>query len=176
MGKHLSRFFGHLFIRPEGNFYEYTLHHSLSVFLIFMSYCANMWVPGIFILILHDYSDFALILTRAYKDYRHRRQWLLTILYVHATGGWLILRVFIFFYCCVYATWYQAIYRTVILNAVEREVLIGIYYFMPFMLSCLQIMHIFWTYFIVSSFVATNVSEKIAKHSYDWSIHKKFNY
>lgn len=66
-GKHFSRFFGHVFIRSEGNFFEYALHHGLSVFLILYSYLTNFWLPGMMVLLLHDYSDFALILARAYR-------------------------------------------------------------------------------------------------------------
>ena len=66
-GKHFSRFFGHVFIRPEGNFFEYALHHALSIFLIMFSYLTNQWLIGIFVLLIHDYSDFALIIARAYK-------------------------------------------------------------------------------------------------------------
>ena len=66
-GKHFSRFFGHVFIRPEGNFFEYALHHGLSIFLIVFSYLTNQWLIGIFVLFIHDYSDFALIMARAYK-------------------------------------------------------------------------------------------------------------
>ena len=66
-GKHFSRFFGHVFIRPEGNFFEYALHHGLSIFLIVFSYLTNQWLIGIFVLLIHDYSDFALIMARAYK-------------------------------------------------------------------------------------------------------------
>jgi hypothetical protein len=66
-GKHFSRFFGHLFIRSEGNFFEYALHHGLSIFLIVFSYLTNQWLVGIFVLFIHDYSDFALILARSYK-------------------------------------------------------------------------------------------------------------
>ena len=66
-GKHFSRFFGHVFIRPEGNFFEYALHHGLSIFLIVFSYLTNLWYIGIFVLLIHDYSDFALIIARAYK-------------------------------------------------------------------------------------------------------------
>jgi len=66
-GKHFARLFGHVFIRPEGNFFEYALHHGLSVFLIVFSYLTNQWLIGIFVLLLHDYSDFALICARAYK-------------------------------------------------------------------------------------------------------------
>ena len=106
-GKHFSRFYSHVFIRPEGNFYEYVLHHGLSTFLIIYSYIMNMWLIGIFVLALHDYTDFGLILARAYKDYRHRKQWLLTIFYINATLSWIFLRIFVFNYTCVYAPWYE---------------------------------------------------------------------
>ncbi len=66
-GKHLSRFFSHCFIKQEGNFYEYALHHGLSTFLIIFSYLMNMWLIGIFILVIHDLSDLFLILARAYR-------------------------------------------------------------------------------------------------------------
>lgn len=69
LGKHFSRFFTHVFIRPEGNYYEIALHHGLSVFLIAFSYLTNLWFIGIFVLVLHDFSDFWLIFSRAYKVY-----------------------------------------------------------------------------------------------------------
>ena len=67
LGKHAGRFFYHTFIRPEGNYYEYLLHHGLSTFLIIFSYMMNMWVIGIFVLILHDGSDVFLALGRGYR-------------------------------------------------------------------------------------------------------------
>ena len=57
----------HMFIRAEGNYYEYILHHALSTFLIFFSYLMNMWLVGIIVLFLHDSSDFFLIFCRTYK-------------------------------------------------------------------------------------------------------------
>lgn len=119
LGKHFSRFFGHVFIRPEGNYYEYVLHHSLSTFLIIFSYCMDMWVIGIFVLVLHDWTDFSLILGRAYKDYRNKSSILLGVIYVNATVSWIALRNFIFSYCCVYATLYQCYHMTEFLNEQE---------------------------------------------------------
>ena len=42
--------------------------------------------------------------------------------------------------------------------------------FMAFMLLALEILQIFWTYYIASSFIEVNVSSKLAKHTYDWSL------
>ena len=66
-GKHFSRFFSHVFIRSEGNFFEYALHHGLSVFLIAFSYLSNQWLIGIFVLLIHDSSDLVYALARFYK-------------------------------------------------------------------------------------------------------------
>lgn len=66
-GKHFSRLFAHMFIRREGNYYEYILHHSLSTFLILFSYLTNQWLVGIMVLLCHDGSDFFLIIARGYK-------------------------------------------------------------------------------------------------------------
>ena len=115
-GKHLGRFIAHIFIRAEGNYYEYCLHHALSLYLICFSYAINFWYIGIFVLIVHDYTDFALIIGRSYKDYRHKKEFLLYIAYVHAIGSWIALRVFLFSYACVYSTIYQALEWTQIMQ------------------------------------------------------------
>ena len=66
-GKHLSRTISHLFIRAEGNYYEYALHHALSIFLITFSYSMDQWLIGSFVLLIHDFTDLTLICSRAYK-------------------------------------------------------------------------------------------------------------
>ena len=53
------------------------------------------------------------------------------------------------------------------LNDFEEEVLVFSYGFMIFMMISLEILHIFWTYFIFESFLSVNVSSKLAKHTYD---------
>jgi hypothetical protein len=65
-GKNLNRLVTHTFIRSEGTFYEYLLHHGLATFLIFFSYLTNFWLIGIFIIFIHDLSDFALGAGRLY--------------------------------------------------------------------------------------------------------------
>lgn len=67
LGKHVGRYISHAFIRPEGSYYEYLLHHSLATFLIFFSYTMDMWVVGIFVLVVHDASDVFLALARVYR-------------------------------------------------------------------------------------------------------------
>jgi hypothetical protein len=101
-GKHLGRFFQHVFIRPEGNFYEYTLHHALSTFLIFFSYMMNFWMIGIFLLMIHDASDFFLIIPRAYRDYKNIYKPFLQLQYVVMAVTWISCRIFMLSYCAVF--------------------------------------------------------------------------
>jgi hypothetical protein len=70
-GKHFARGFGHIFLKSEGNFFEYALHHGLAIFLIVFSYTMNMWLIGIWVLLIHDISDFWLILGRGYDVQIH---------------------------------------------------------------------------------------------------------
>jgi len=39
---------------------------------------------------------------------------------------------------------------------------------MSAMLMILEVLQIFWTYYILRSYIAVNVSSKIASHNYDW--------
>jgi hypothetical protein len=41
------------------------------------------------------------------------------------------------------------------------------YFFMAFMLSCLLVMHIYWTYYIIESFISQSFLPKARQHSYD---------
>lgn len=103
-GKHLGRFILHVFFRAEGNYYEYALHHGLSTFLIFFSYLMNMWMMGIFVLLIHDISDIAMMVCRGYRDYRKVNRKLLTIIDILGLILWVFCRIFLLSYCCVYSS------------------------------------------------------------------------
>ena len=167
MGKHIGRLFSHVFIRPEGSYFEYLLHHCLAVFLIAFSYAMDMWVIGIFVFMVHDASDVFLGHCRAYREYKNRKDIVLNISYVGVLGSWVGFRIVSMAYCCVYAVWYQCIYSTDVLSQVEKDVFLFPYYFMALMLSCLLFMHVFWFYYIFESFISNSTANKAAKHSYD---------
>ena len=139
-GKHLGRFFQHLFVRSEGNFYEYALHHGISTFLIFFSYLMNMWLIGIFVLLIHDISDFFLILARGYREYKYLNKRVLECLYVLAMIAWLFCRIFLLSYCCVFSSIDSAYYAYSNSDAFHPTVLETILIpgiFMAFLLSAL---------------------------------------
>jgi hypothetical protein len=87
-------------------------------------------------------------------------------------GGflWVFCRIFLLSYCCVYSSSYSATQFWINPDQFDPNIINIIFFpgfFMAFMLFALEIMQIFWTYYIFSSIIAVNVSDKIAKHTYD---------
>jgi len=169
----MSRFFSHLFIRPEGAYFEYALHHGLSVFLIVFSYLSNQWLVGIFVLVVHDYSDFGLQLARFYKvthiyiqDYKHYSKKVLDMIYVHAMTAWILCRIVLFSYNCIYRGW-DSYFNQIPRDPFYHEVLDFVHAFMLGMMISLEFLHLYWTYYIAESFVSVKVDPKLAKHTYD---------
>lgn len=120
-----------------------------------------MWLVGIFVLLIHDVSDIALILSRAYRDARKINKKLLTFMDVSGGFVWVFCRIFLLSYCCVYSSAYTASkfwtepdqFTPFIFDVLHFP---G--YFMAFMLFALEIMQVFWTYYIFSSIIAVNIS------------------
>ena len=102
-GRHLAKLIQHCFLTPEGNYYEFTLHHSLSTFLIFFSYLMNMWLMGLFVLLIHDFSDIFLIVARIERDAKTINK--IFLLIVDCIGGlsWIFCRIFLLSYCSIYS-------------------------------------------------------------------------
>lgn len=48
------------------------------------------------------------------------------------------------------------------------------YAFMILMMAVLLILQIFWTYYILQSFLSVNVTSKVS-HNYDWCSYELFN-
>lgn len=122
-----------MFIKQEGNYYEYILHHSLSTFLIVFSFLTNQWLIGIMVLLCHDVSDLFLIMARGYKDYKNYSRKLLKIIYVFAMISWTFGRLIVFPACCVYTSLIGP-YIAVSLTELQRDVLILPYTWMGYML------------------------------------------
>lgn len=104
-GKSLSHCVAHMFIKPEGNFFEYALHHGITTFLIVFSYLMNFWTAGILILMIHDLSDAVLALARLYGDYKYKRKWVVDVIYGCTVISWIGCRIIIHTSCCVFPIW-----------------------------------------------------------------------
>lgn len=129
-----------------------------------------MWLVGIFVLFIHDVSDCVLIIGRAYRDYKHVNKVVIKIIYLLGGPVWLICRIFLLSYCCVYSSLSSAydlvVNKDTFSPAMYDAILIpGL--FMGFMLFALQVLQIFWTYFIIKAFLEIGVSSKIAKNTYE---------
>jgi len=116
----------------------------------------NMWLIGIFVLFIHDVSDCVLILGRAYRDYKHLNRIVIKTIYLLGGPAWVICRIFLLSYCCVYSSLSSAYYLVM-----EKETFSPTIYnlilvpglFMGFMLSALQVLQVFWTYYIIKAFL-----------------------
>ena len=92
---------------------------------------------------------------------------MIDVLYIHGFLTWIVGRILLFISVCIVPSIYAAYYASKYLTEFELSILFFPYSFMVFMMISLEIMHIFWTYFIIETFVAVKISAKLAKHSYD---------
>ena len=80
----------------ELKFWEYILHHSLAVFLIYFSSMYNCVTHGVMVLITHDISDIFLALGRAYGDVQNSKSYIVLILVVLVQSSWIYTRLYVF--------------------------------------------------------------------------------
>jgi hypothetical protein len=88
-------------------------------------------------------------------------------IYVHAFTAWVGCRIVLFNYTCILPA------VNVLLKGMpcyedgfEKDVMRYPSYLMTFMMIMLEVLHIFWTYYIAESFISVKVSNKV-RHSYD---------
>lgn len=130
----------------------------------------NMWLVGIFVLLIHDVSDCVLIIGRAYRDYKHMNKFVIKAFYLFGAPVWFICRIFLLSYCCVYSSLSSAYHLVVdkdTFSPAMYDIILVPGLFMGFMLSALQVLQIFWSYFIVKAFLEVSISSKVAKNTYE---------
>ena len=118
----------------------------------------NFWLIGIFILLIHDWSDFFLIIGRGYKDYTNFQS--SSIIYQGICGigiiFWIFCRLFCLGYICVYSTFYSAYSfytdRSIYSLAMYEVAFIPVL-FMGFMKFMLLILQIYWTFYILAGWI-----------------------
>jgi len=89
------------------------------------------------------------------------------LIYIHAFASWVGCRIFLFISVCIYPALWCIFHLPGRFTEFEKEILIFPCAFMIFMMASLEVLHLFWTYFIAESFVSVKVSPKLARHSYD---------
>ena len=102
------------------------------------------------------------------QDYKHYSKTMLNIIYVHAFMSWIGCRIILFVSVCIYPAFWTCVNKNwQLMTEFENEVLLFCYWFMVFMMASLEVLHLFWTYYIAESFVSVSVSAKKATHTYD---------
>lgn len=118
------------------------------------------------VLLCHDISDFFLIMARGYRDYKNYSRLALKIIYVPAAVFWVGGRLIVFPACCVYASLVGPYVVEGKISDLTRDVMMMPYTWMGYMLVGLQILQVFWSYYILRAFVSVNVSTKVT-NSYE---------
>jgi hypothetical protein len=76
--------------------------------------------------------------------------------------GWVGGRIFLLPYCCIYASIYNFLYvMPLSLNPFEQDTLQLCYAFMTALLAVLQLLQLYWTYFILSFLIKDRNTPKL---------------
>ena len=81
---------------------------------------------------------------------------------------WVCGRILFFSYGCIFTAFktVPAVLNNGLFTAQQTNILLWPGLFMIFMMVCLEGLQLFWTYYILSSFLATQITNKV-KHTYD---------
>ncbi|XP_054835788.1 ceramide synthase 4-like [Eublepharis macularius] len=134
------------------DFKEQIVHHVTTIFLISFSYCANYLRIGTLVMVIHDASDCFLEPTKIFNYVKWR--WTCDALFLTFSTIFLFSRLVIFPHKVLYNTYYYSMEL--------YEPFFG-YYFMNALLMVLQVLHVFWSYFIthmVYRFFVSGTMEK----------------
>lgn len=121
----------------------------------------NFWLVGLFMLMIHDLSDAFLIIPRLYRDYKNVNKLFLQLQYILMTVSWLSCRIWMLSYCAVYTAIKNLLFATYNPEYFDKIMLDTIYLLsvlIAVMVLVLEILQIFWTYHIITSFIEVTVS------------------
>ena len=108
LGFHFYSFIHQMFMRrSEKKYWEFVLHHTLTLFLILYSYCTNLVNLGTLVLFLHDISDVALSFSRAYAYLKIKNSHFSTFTYVFSLALWIYTRCYVLPMYGIRPTYYQ---------------------------------------------------------------------
>jgi len=119
------------------DFWEMFIHHNTTILLMMFSWTAHFTRLGTLVLIVHDCADHLLELAKMFRYASFRKT--CDAIFVVFSIVWVITR------CGVYPTWilYSTLY-----DATLFIEFFPAYYFFNSLLVTLQVLHIFWTYFL----------------------------
>uniref|UniRef100_F1L7Y6 LAG1 longevity assurance 5 n=1 Tax=Ascaris suum TaxID=6253 RepID=F1L7Y6_ASCSU len=132
----------------RADFLQMTLHHTVTLLLLYMSFTMNMVRVGTLILFSHDLADIFIELGKLFRYANWQIP--LMVLFVVFLILWTLTRLIYFPFWIIYSVLFdapsliQSNYRWE--NLLQRPIVPRI---LVAMLLCLLLLHIFWTYLIV---------------------------
>lgn len=132
----------------DKTYFEYTLHHFLTMFLIAFSYLIHALKMGSFIMLIHDISDVTFLISRIYYDFKGKKMALMIPFNVISLGGWIYARLYVLPACALNSLFFGRQWDT---NYPYKKDFFAVLWLEISMLSMLFIMHIFWTALIFRS-------------------------
>ena len=134
--------------RDSKTFYEYTLHHFLTTFLIGFSYSIHALKMGSFIMLFHDASDVLFLLSRIYYELKGKKIWLMVPFNIMSIVGWVYCRLYVLPMCALRTLYFGKHFQE---DYPYREEFFVVLWLEISMLTMLLFMNFVWTYLIFSS-------------------------
>ena len=124
--------------KKRKDFWQMLLHHIATITLISFSWVSNKVRVGMLVVVLHDMADIALEIAKMclYANFQKTS----TTMYKVFAVTWIITRLYIFPKYVIYSTMYEL---PEIIGIAPADI------FMIAFLIVLQILHVFWTYFLI---------------------------
>jgi len=138
---HFHRAMYQFFDYVRKDFWAMFIHHWSTLALMVMSFAQGDLQIGVVVLVIHDNADLLLPLGK----FCGLQQWnkLKDILFVLFASSWVICRLFLFSYLCIYTTYFYGWHY------------VGLYWPTKFqfgLLCTLEMLHIYWFTFLVRLF------------------------
>ena len=133
------------------DFLEQIVHHFATIFLIIFSYLVNYVRIGSMVMAIHDISDIFLELAKSffYAGYKVADD-IFTVFAI----VFIVSRIFVFPYMIIYTSGVKSMWVIEMCFA---------YYFFNILLLILQVLHIFWSYTIISMAIKLAKVGKVEK-------------
>ena len=145
-----------VFKRNDHKYYEWMLHHFMASSLILFSLLSNQILPGILILIVHDASDIFMAAGRFYSECRFKNKITTVVIVGLLFLTWIYSRLMVFPACLL-----SNVYANRPAPSDSWYMIRGEYFYLLSMAYVLFGMHIYWTYCLVKSRLASLNKNKV---------------
>lgn len=162
--QHFYTLIEHLFFLPrQKDFSEMALHHLCAMAAILFSYFTNQVAFGAAILLIHDYADIFIYLTKLMRDLQIGKSWMIDVSYLMVFLSFIFPRIILVSSCVLPAGIYYRHFDHTFVDPAKQELMDSM--FLVDTLQIVQVMIImllnfFWTGIIVQTGYNKYVSGK----------------